>query len=96
MAKIADFGISQTKEATRVSTGGVSYATCAPEQVLEQKINEKVDVYSFAMLIWELLTGQAPFKELSITALVAAYLKNPNFRPLDPKLETRGRKNVCL
>lgn len=33
--------------------------------LLDQKYNEKADVYSFAIVLWELLTRQNPFADIS-------------------------------
>ena len=36
----------------------------APEVLLQQEITEKVDVYSFAIILWELLTQQFAFSDV--------------------------------
>lgn len=43
----------------------------APEVLLgKQKIDETSDVYSYAVLIWELLSGKVPFADLDYDTLV--------------------------
>lgn len=37
----------------------------APEVAKRQPYNEKVDIYSFGIILWQLLTGEAPFKGIS-------------------------------
>ena len=44
--------------------GTVSY--CAPELLKEGKLTKAADVYSFAMLMWEIYSGSALFRGLSI------------------------------
>ena len=44
-------------------TGTVSY--CAPELLQEGKLTKAADVYSFAMLMWEIYSGTALFQGLS-------------------------------
>ena len=44
-------------------TGTLVYM--APEVYLNQPYNEKVDVYSFAMIIWEIISGQQVFPTMS-------------------------------
>jgi len=60
--QIADFGISRVIDNTMTGfTGTVSYM--APEVVSGQgHYSEKVDVYSYAIIAWELFTGDIPFK----------------------------------
>lgn len=36
----------------------------APEVVLRQPYNEKVDVYSFGMVMWQMLRNEIPFRHL--------------------------------
>ena len=66
--KLFDFGLvscvqkrSSSDEAYAMSgfTGTLVYM--APEVALRQAYNEKVDVYSFGILLWQLLSGEAPF-----------------------------------
>lgn len=35
----------------------------APEVLSGKRFSEKVDVYSFALVLWEMLTGNEPFEE---------------------------------
>ncbi len=45
------------------SSGTVSY--CAPELLKEGKLTKAADVFSFAMLMWEIYSGTALFQDLS-------------------------------
>eukprot|EP01025_Chloroclados_australasicus_P049522 TRINITY_DN5645_c0_g3_i1.p1 TRINITY_DN5645_c0_g3~~TRINITY_DN5645_c0_g3_i1.p1 ORF type:complete len:1007 (+),score=141.35 TRINITY_DN5645_c0_g3_i1:521-3541(+) len=68
-AKIADFGISRFKEpdATHLSVtqpnGTPSYM--APEMFNGTKVDEKCDVYSIGVILWECLTRRKPWNEHS-------------------------------
>jgi serine/threonine protein kinase len=33
----------------------------APESYRDEKCTEKIDIYSLAMMVWEMLTGQLPW-----------------------------------
>lgn len=59
--KLADFGLSKIRLHTMISgsvmTGGTAH-WMAPEMIRSEKINEKADVFSFSIIIWELLTGK--------------------------------------
>ena len=57
-----DFGIAKTEGLSMTRAGyvlGTPYYM-APEQVTGQDITEQVDVYSFGILLFELLTGMKP------------------------------------
>ena len=63
-AKITDFGIS-TKHGPALNhtaeTG--SYRSMAPEVISHQTYDYKCDVYSFGVLLWELVHQQIPFQD---------------------------------
>ena len=67
--KLFDFGLcrcvmkrssqNQTYEMTG-NTGSLRYM--APEVVLDQRYNEKIDVYSFAIVVWAIASNKPPYK----------------------------------
>jgi len=57
--KIADFGISRFT-ANTMTTGAGSIQYMAPEVFVSGHYTEKADVYSFAIILWELITREAP------------------------------------
>lgn len=65
-AKISDFGMVRTKTQGPM-TGLIGTAHwMAPEVLMSTpNYNEKVDVYSYGILLWELLTGDMPYKNMS-------------------------------
>ncbi|CAE7465806.1 SIS8 [Symbiodinium sp. CCMP2592] len=76
-AKLCDFGLAKMRgEATYVQSTlqGVS-PVWAPPEMFDNKsggLTEKADVYSFAVIFFELLTKQVPFAEVSSAKLPAA------------------------
>jgi GTPase SAR1 family protein len=66
-AKVADFGLSRSLDFSRELDGasleGNNPVWLAPEILLQQNYNEKVDVYSFGLILFEMLTGQDYFGE---------------------------------
>ena len=67
-AKLTDFGMVRSKALsdagrTALMSSVGSPFWCAPEIFLGKVYNEKVDVYSYAILLWELHTGLAPWQE---------------------------------
>ncbi len=55
----------------------------APELWRNESYTELVDVYSYGVLVWELLARDQPFKELDNDALVAA-IREKQMRPVIP------------
>ncbi len=73
--KVADFGLARAIEADQSSTrtglmmGTVAY--CPPEQISRGSADARSDVYSAGVVLFELLTGSAPY--LGDSAMAVAY-----------------------
>ncbi|KAJ3676824.1 hypothetical protein LUZ60_002548 [Juncus effusus] len=82
--KIADFGVARIEvknEGMTPETG--TYRWMAPEMIQHRPYDQKVDVYSFGIVLWELITGCLPFSNM--TAVQAAFaVVNKNARPAIP------------
>ncbi|XP_024081097.1 mitogen-activated protein kinase kinase kinase 9 isoform X2 [Cimex lectularius] len=69
--KITDFGLArEVYTTTRMSAAG-TYAWMAPEVIKSSTFSKSSDVWSFGVVLWELLTGEAPYKD--IEPLTIAY-----------------------
>ncbi|CAD5186222.1 serine/threonine-protein kinase STY13-like isoform X1 [Musa acuminata AAA Group] len=83
--KIADFGVARIEvkpEGMTPETG--TYRWMAPEMIQHRPYNQKVDVYSFGIVLWELITGMLPFQNMS--AVQAAFaVVNKGVRPVVPQ-----------
>jgi len=81
--KIADFGLSRQMNTTVMETYCGTPATMAPEIVMQQPYSEKADVFSFAIIMWEILTRQEPYEGRAGLGLAMA-VANEGIRPPVP------------
>ncbi|CAH9146508.1 unnamed protein product [Cuscuta epithymum] len=64
--KVADFGISCLESQCGSAKGFTgTYRWMAPEMIKEKHHTRKVDVYSFGIVLWELLTALTPFDNMT-------------------------------
>lgn len=64
VVKLTDFGIARVPAEEARNTGGMAPGTGAymsPEQVLGQHLDARTDLYSAAIVLYEMLTGITPF-----------------------------------
>lgn len=60
--KVSDFGLAQAKLTTHAHTQVGTFAWMAPEVLENQPYDERADVYSFAIVMWELAVKEEPFR----------------------------------
>lgn len=96
--KVADFGIaravsSQTVNATAV--GSVHYIS--PEQARGGYCDERSDIYSFGITMYEMVTGRVPFEGDNTVAVALAHLETPITPPsqLNPVVSS-GLEQIIL
>jgi serine/threonine protein kinase len=66
---IADFGVSREKYGTSTMTRIGTPTYCAPEILSGEHYSLPVDIYSFGILIYEMINGKAPWKSENLTAI---------------------------
>ena len=86
-ARLIDFGVAKLLEpgsgerttdlATRAGRVVGTPAYMAPEQARGAAVDARADVFSFGLLLYELLTGRRPFDRGSWPDTVAAVLRDP-------------------
>ncbi|MHB8625812.1 MAG: SUMF1/EgtB/PvdO family nonheme iron enzyme [Aggregatilineales bacterium] len=86
---LMDFGLARIMGAERMSATGQTSGTptyMSPEQVAGLMIGPESDIYSLGVLLYELLSGDVPFKGDSFVAIALQHLNNPPTLP--GKLQT--------
>ena len=90
--KISDFGTSRQwgEQSTCMSFAG-TVAWMAPEVIRNEPCNEKVDIWSFGVLLWELLTCEVPYQNVDSSAIIWGVGSNSLHLPI-PKTCPEGYK----
>ena len=90
--KIADFGIARVDNTSMTQTGAITGTPnyMSPEQCSGQAIDARSDLFSIAIVLYELLTGEKPFSANSVHATMLKVLQThpeaPSaFNPALPK-----------
>ncbi|KAA8546141.1 hypothetical protein F0562_020965 [Nyssa sinensis] len=85
VVKVADFGVARVKAQSGVMTAETgTYRWMAPEVIEHKPYDHKADVFSFGVVLWELLTGKIPYEYLTpLQAAVGVVQKG--LRPTIPK-----------
>ncbi|CAN4095470.1 unnamed protein product [Withania somnifera] len=84
VVKVADFGVARVQVQSGVMTAETgTYRWMAPEVIGHRPYDRKADVFSFGIVLWELLTGKLPYEFLTpLQAAVAVVQKG--LRPTIP------------
>ena len=72
-AQIMDFGLAKQQGASRLTKQGSTVGTIgymSPEQVQGFNVDHRTDIFSFGVLLYELVSGQSPFKGMHETAII--------------------------
>ncbi|XP_072967259.1 uncharacterized protein [Typha angustifolia] len=101
-AKVADFGVAKVigKGPNSMSVIAGSCGYIAPEYAYTLRVNEKSDIYSFGVVILELVTGKLPvdpeFGEKDLVKWVCSTLEQKGVdHVLDPKLNNCFKEEIC-
>jgi len=71
--KIMDFGLAKVKGTTKLTKEGSTLGTAAymsPEQAQGEEVDHRSDIFSFGVVLYELLTGKLPFRGEHHSALM--------------------------
>src|ERR1051325_676521 len=82
--KIMDFGLAKVKGATKLTKAGSTLGTAAymsPEQAQGEEVDQRSDIFSFGVVLYELATGHLPFYAEHQAALIYSLI-NEDPQPL--------------
>lgn len=77
MVKIVDFGLAKLTGITRITKVGQLMGTVdymSPEQARGEDVDERTDVWSLAVILYEMISGRLPFRGANEQAIVYSIL----------------------
>ncbi len=77
---LADFGIARLVEGTRITRSGITSGTplyMSPEQSMGAESDNRGDIYSLGVILFELLSGKAPYEGDSTVAILMKHVNDP-------------------
>lgn len=95
--KVADFGIAHLASSTMTKEGDIlgTFAYMSPEQAKGGRIDHKTDVFSLGVVLYQMLTGEAPFAAATPGGIVFKVL-NLEPQPVSELNETVGEELEAL
>ncbi len=90
-AKVTDFGIARTLDEEGLTADGRVLGTTdyvSPEQALGQPVTGQSDLYSLGIVLYEMLTGEVPFKGDNQVAVAMKHVRDslPDVQAKRPEL----------
>ena len=101
--KLMDFGIARDEafdDLTRPGTALGTPAYMSPEQIMGQRVDSRSDIFSFGIVLYQMLTGEKPFADDDTKSVLHRILHEPYTKPsrLFPDIPSKLQQIVrkCL
>ncbi len=92
-AKVTDFGIARSLESDGLTKTGRVLGTTdyvAPEQAMGQGVDSRSDIYSLGVLLYEMLTGEVPFRAETVVGVAMKHVNEdmPDVQERRPEISS--------
>jgi serine/threonine-protein kinase len=77
LVKIMDFGLAKLRGVSKLTRTGATVGTIqymSPEQTQGMEVDQRSDIFSFGVVLYEMITGQLPFKGEHEVAIIYSIL----------------------
>ncbi|HEY6561105.1 MAG TPA: serine/threonine-protein kinase, partial [Polyangiaceae bacterium] len=95
IVKVLDFGLAKVAGASRLTRAGMVFGTphyMSPEQAAGEQVDQRSDIYSLGIVMYEVFTGQVPFEADSYMGVLTKhmYVEPPRLSELLPSHKALG------
>ena len=98
IAKITDFGIARITDSSKTRTGTVLGTSnyMSPEQCMGKKVDGRADLFSLGVVLYQLVSGELPFKGDSMATLMYSIVNDPaiDIKKVKPDINPALRKVI--
>ena len=97
-SKITDFGIARITDSSKTRTGTVLGTPnyMSPEQCMGKKVDGRADLFSLGVVLYQLVSGELPFKGESMATLMYSIVNDPaiDIKKVKPDINPALRKVI--